>query len=146
VGESAAAHATAQVAEALAARLGLRLVLAHVLDDVPSGTDESLSGRQRRSGAEQMLRSLRDAATLDDLEIRLVAGERAQALATVAAEEGADLVVIGSRRVGLRGRRLECALANELASATPVPVVVAPPSTRERTNRRLAVPEPASAR
>jgi nucleotide-binding universal stress UspA family protein len=143
VSDTPEARCAAQLAEALAARLDLRLVLVHVIDGVPAGADDSLSARQRRQGAERMLRALRDESDLDEIEARLAAGDRARALANVAAEEGADLVVVGSRRVGLRAGRLESRLARELASATPVPVVVAPPSERERTSHRLAVHEEA---
>jgi nucleotide-binding universal stress UspA family protein len=146
VGESPEARSATQLAEALAARLELRLVLVHVVDDVPGGTQDSLSARQRRSGAEQLMRELRDEATIPDVETRVVVGQRASAVAIVAAEEGADLVVVGARPSGFRSRKLESRLARELASATPVPVVVAPPSARERTHRRLAVPEAAPAR
>jgi hypothetical protein len=45
--------------------------------------------------------------------------------------------VLGSRLAGLGGRNLRCALARELEAATPVPVVVAPPATRQRSDRRL---------
>jgi nucleotide-binding universal stress UspA family protein len=66
-------------------------------------------------------------------------GNRAGALAQVAAEEGADLIVIGSRPAGLGSRKLRCTLVRELEAATPVPVVLAPPATRKRSDQRLAV-------
>ena len=44
----------------------------------------------------------------------------------IAAEEGADLVVVGARR-GVFGRTLRSALARELAATASCPVVVAPP-------------------
>jgi nucleotide-binding universal stress UspA family protein len=75
-----------------------------------------------------------------------VLGEPAEALAQVAAEEGADLIVLGSRSTGLGGRKLRCTLARELEAATRVPVVVAPPSTRKRSNHRLSLAADASTR
>jgi hypothetical protein len=45
----------AQLADALSARLGLRLVLAHVVDGIPVAAEESLTalqGRKRRALAE----------------------------------------------------------------------------------------------
>jgi nucleotide-binding universal stress UspA family protein len=74
-----------------------------------------------------------------DVEVRVAHGDHAEALARVAAEEGADLVIVGSRAVGFGGRNLRCSLAKDLEAATPVPVLVAPPSTRKRTERRLAL-------
>jgi len=137
--QAQAATAT-EVARAISDRLELRLVLVHVVEGVPPATEESLTARQRRQGGEKLLRELsRDAG--ERVEARIVVGERAEALAQVAAEEGADLIVLGSRATGLRRRRLRCALARELEAATPVPVLVAPPSTRRRSGRRLAAAE-----
>jgi nucleotide-binding universal stress UspA family protein len=115
-GQSAAAFASA-----LGARLGLRLVLVHV-----------------GNGGERTLQTIaRELAY--DVETRVAAGDHADAVARVAAEEGADLVVVGARPAGLGGRNLRWTLARELEAATPVPVLVAPPSTRKRSDRRLAV-------
>lgn len=130
-------HGAAELAAALGARLGLRLVLVSVVDGVPAGTEDSLTGRERQSGAERTLAQLAD--RLGHAETRVVVGERADALAQVAAEEGADLIVVGSRPAGLASRKLSSSLAVELEAATPVPVLVAPPSTRRRSERRLGV-------
>jgi nucleotide-binding universal stress UspA family protein len=107
-------YSAAQFGRAIAARLGLRVVLAAV-DVRPS---EDFGG---------------------DVELRLAGGDHAEALARVAAEEGADLIIVGSRAVGFGGRNLRCSLAKDLEAATPVPVLVAPPATRRRSDRRLAV-------
>jgi nucleotide-binding universal stress UspA family protein len=138
VTETPDGRSAADLARALMARLGLRLVLVHVLDGVPPGTQESMSARQRQAGAERILGEIaRDIG--HGTERRVMVGRRAEALARVAAEEGADLIVIGSRPAGLASRKLRCTLARELESATPVPVVVAPPTTRKRSDQRLAV-------
>jgi nucleotide-binding universal stress UspA family protein len=109
-----AACDAAELAAALAARLGLRLVRVHVTrGDAP--------------------------ATAVDDDVRVVHGSQAQALAAVADEEGADLIVVGSRAAGLGRRLLRSGLARELEAATPVPVLVAPPSTRGRSMLRLAL-------
>jgi len=110
----------AEFAAALGARLGLRLVLVHV-------------GGKGERGLEAIGRGLAQAA-----ETRVAVGDHAEALARVAAEEGADLVVVGARPAGLGGRNLRWTLARELEAATPVPVLVAPPSTRKRSGRRLS--------
>jgi nucleotide-binding universal stress UspA family protein len=130
-------RSAADLARALGTRLGLRLVLVHVIDGVPPGTDESLTARQRRAGAVEAL----DAVAREmgnGIERRVVLGDRAAALAQVAAEEGADLIVLGSRSSRLGSRKLRCTLARELEAATPVPVVVAPPATRKRSESRLS--------
>lgn len=135
----------AELAHALVARLGLRLVLVHVLDGVPAGTQESLSARQRQAGAERILDEIAHDVG-EGTETRVVIGNRAEALAQVAAEEGADLIVIGSRPAGLANRKLRSNLARELEAATPVPVVLAPPTTRKRSDHRLAVATAVSTR
>ena len=108
-----AGGSAAEFAAAIAARLGLRVVFVSV-------------GR----GARPEL--------AEDAELRIVPGDHAEAVARVAAEEGADLLVVGARPSGLGGRHLRWRLARELEAATPVPVLVAPPSTRRRSSRRLA--------
>jgi nucleotide-binding universal stress UspA family protein len=121
--ETPEARAAAQLAAALAERLGLRLVLVHV---------------SFRHGAERAIGEL--ASELGDhVEARVVSGNRADGLASVAADEGADVIVLGSRPRGARGRQLCCALARELEAVTDVPVLIAPPATRERSGRRLAL-------
>jgi len=143
--ESPDGRVAAELAHALGARLGLRLVLVHVLDGVPPDAAESLTARQRQRGAELALDALvREFG--QGTESRLVLGGRAESLARVAAEEGADLIVLGSRPAGLGSRNLRCTLARELEAETPVPVLVAPPSTRKRSARRLAAAGAAVAR
>ena len=145
VTETPDGRGAAELAGALGARLGLRLVLVHVLDGVPPGTHQSLTARQRQSGAEQILNEIADDIG-DGTETRVMLGDRAEALAQVAAEEGADLVVIGSRPAGFGNRKLRSMLARELEAATPIPVAVAPPATRKRTDQRLALATGAAAR
>lgn len=146
VTDSDEGRGAAQLAGALAERLDVRLVYAHALDGVPRGAEESLTARQRLGGAERALISIAEEnAPAGGVELRIDFGERAQFLAQIAAEEGADLVVLGSRASGLRGRALRCTLARELEAATPAPVLVAPPQTRRRSERRLEQLEEAPA-
>jgi nucleotide-binding universal stress UspA family protein len=145
VTETPDGRSAAELAQALVARLGLRLVLVHVVDGVPPGTHESLTARQRQAGAERILAELAH-ETGNGVERRVMVGNRAEALAQVASEEGADLIVIGSRRAGLGNRKLRSTLARELEAATPIPVAVAPPRTRKRADRRLTVATGSTAR
>jgi nucleotide-binding universal stress UspA family protein len=138
VTETPDGRSAAALAGALGARLGLRLVLVHVVDGVPPGTHESLTARQRQAGAERILTEIAQEAG-DGVERRVTIGNRAEGLARIAAEEGADLIVIGSRPTRFGNRKLRSTLARDLEAATPIPVVVAPPTTRSRANHRLAV-------
>ena len=128
VTETPDARAAAQVAAALAARLDLRLVLVHV----------AVGG-----GPATPLAALAEA--LPRAELRVVPGNRVDALARVAADEGADAIVLGSRPSGTRGR-LKCRLARDLEAVQGVPVLIAPPATHERTGVRLALAETAAPR
>ena len=58
VSESSDGRGAAELAGALGARLGLQPVLVHVLDVTPTGPEESLTVRQRRTAAEQLVDSV----------------------------------------------------------------------------------------
>jgi nucleotide-binding universal stress UspA family protein len=131
LGQSAAAFAGA-----LGARLGLRVVLVLVVDGLTPETRDSVSGPQGHSGAERALNAAADELGMQ-AETRIAFGDRAEAVARVAAEEGADLIIVGSRAVGVGGRNLRCRVARDLEATTPVPVLVAPPATRKRSGHRL---------
>lgn len=122
------ARAAAQLADALATRLGVRLVLVHVVETQRDDTEAEAS-------VEALARALESAA-----DVRIVHGNRVDALACVAADEGADLIVLGARAHSALGR-LRCPLARQLEAAQPVPVVIAPPATRARSTHRLRLAE-----
>ena len=124
----------------LSERLGLRLVLAHALDGVASlATDgnESVTMKQSREGAERRLRQLAEQyGVASTAERRFAVGEPAAILGRIAAEEAADVIVVGARLRGWRRRSLESRLADELETETRVPVLLAPPRTRPERSRR----------
>lgn len=128
------ARAAAQLAAALAARLGLRLVLVHVV--AATGGDVGVEGT-----LDAILAGLGA-----DVELRIVHGNRVDGLAQVAADEGADAIVLGARPRGARGRQLRCTLARQLEGAQSVPVLIAPPATRTRSGRRLGLAEAGAGR
>ena len=118
----------------LSERLGLRLVLAHAVDGIAVGNDdsnESVTMKQNRQGAERRLRQLAEQHGVGDTAERRVAiGDPAVFFGHVAAEEAADVIVVGARSRGWRRRLLDSRLAGELETETPVPVLLAPPRTR----------------
>ncbi len=133
VATGAESRAAVQLAGALAARLELRLVLVHISTEAQPGAFEQT--------LEAIAREL-----CDEVEVRVVCGNRVDGLAQAAADEGADAIVLGSRPRGARGRQLRCTLARQLEAAQSVPVLIAPPASRERNNRRLALAQTPSAR
>jgi nucleotide-binding universal stress UspA family protein len=127
------------VATELSERLGLRLVLAHVPDGIaPLGVNgeggESVTIRAGRIGREEAARLVARLAAeygvADTAEQRSAIGDPATLLGQIAAEEAADVIVVGSRARGRLRRGLESRLARQLEAETPVPVVIAPPRTR----------------
>lgn len=121
------------VAQAIAVseRLGLRLVLAHVVPGITTlhnGDDESVTMKGDRTLAERRLEELARGHDLDErAERRVAVGEPATMLGQIASEEAADVIVVGARTRGWVRRGLESRLAQELEAETPVPVLIAPP-------------------
>ncbi|MEP7225508.1 MAG: universal stress protein, partial [Actinomycetota bacterium] len=128
----------------LSVRLDMRLVLAHVVQgfyphDVNEDGPESATRKGDRIQAERLLTSLAEEyGVTETAERRSAVGDRAALLGQIAAEEAADVILVGSRARGWRGKGFESKLAEELESATPVPILIAPPSSRHRG--RMAAP------
>ena len=124
------------MAAELSQRLGLRLVLAHVAEgiaplDVNGEGSESVTTRADREGAARLVARLAvEHGVAGNAEQRSAVGDPAALLAQIAAEEGADMIIVGSRARGRLRRGLESRLARQLETTTPVPVVIAPPRTR----------------
>jgi nucleotide-binding universal stress UspA family protein len=131
-------HAAVELGVELSHRLGLRLVLAHVAEGLaPVGSDgegnESVTMRANRRGGEIFLARLARQYGVDDTaECRVVVGEPALLVGQIAAEEAADVIVVGSRARRWPGRGLESRLAEGLERETPVPIVIAPPASGRR--------------
>jgi nucleotide-binding universal stress UspA family protein len=124
-----------ELAAVLSERLGLRLVLAHISDGIApvaghGDGEESVSMKANREGAARLLARLTaEYGIADRAEHRSGSGDAAALIGQIAAEEAADLIVVGSHLRGRLRRGLESRLAEQLASETPVPVLVAPPRT-----------------
>ena len=127
-----------ETAVELSDRLGLRLVLAHVSNGIGSlGGDldgtESVSMKANREGAARLLdRLATEYGVVDRAERRSGTGDAAVVIGQIAAEEAADLIVIGAKKRGVLGRAVKSRLAEQLGSETPVPILIAPPRRRAR--------------
>jgi nucleotide-binding universal stress UspA family protein len=133
-------HAVALGVE-LSERLGLRLVLAHAVDGIAAvvnaDSNESVTIKQSRQGAERRLSQLAEKhGVAETAERRVAIGEPAVLFGQIAAEEAADVIVVGGRSRGWRRRSLDSELADQLETETPVPVVLA----RPRIGRRVREP------
>jgi nucleotide-binding universal stress UspA family protein len=126
----------------LAERLGLRLVAAHIAEvHVRFGSmgidDEDLTWRDRIGAERRLERILRAFGVQDSVERRVAVGDVAGRIAQFAAEDAAKLIVVGAERKGRKRRRIANSIADQLASETPVPVLVALPRA-DATHERIA--------
>jgi nucleotide-binding universal stress UspA family protein len=136
VTDSEDAAGTVELAVELTQRLGMRLVLAHVAEGfAPIGdgveVEESVTMKGNRVGAERLLGQLAEEyGVAETAQRRVAVGSPATLLGQIAAEEAADLILVGSRERGWPRRGLESRLAAQLETETPVPILIAPPRTR----------------
>jgi nucleotide-binding universal stress UspA family protein len=97
--------------------------------------------RGDREGAARLLAKLAaEYAVTDSAERRVAVGDAPSRLGQIAAEEAADVIVVGARTRGRLRRGLESRLADELETETPIPVLIAPRRSR-RAPKTLAIGE-----
>jgi nucleotide-binding universal stress UspA family protein len=137
IDDSEGVDAAVQVTRRLAERFGARMLLVSLADGLAAETS-SLTARQGRAGAERRLERIVAEHDLSHVERRVAAGDPAEAVAVIAAEEAAELIVVGARR-GVLGRTLRSSFARDLAATAPCPVVVAPPESAEAVAGREPV-------
>jgi nucleotide-binding universal stress UspA family protein len=122
---------TLELAAELSERLGMRLVLAHVADGIPSldvDRGERVNMKDSHEGAARLVARLAaEHGLAERAEQRSAVGDTATLLGQIAAEEAADLIVVGSRARGWLRRGLANRLAQQLETETPIPVVIVPP-------------------
>ena len=129
VDDSDGVSVAVEVARELAERFDARLLLVSVADGFGLGV--AVSGHQARADARRRLDRVVEEHELPDEEHRVAVGDPVEAVALIAAEEAADVIVVGARR-GLLGRTLRSSLADELAATAPCPVVGAPAALAAR--------------
>ena len=144
VTDSDEGHAALELGVELSRRLGLRLVLAHVAEgltplDGDGDDNESVTMKGNRRGGEVFLARLaREHGVGETAECRVAVGEPALLVGRIAAEEAADVIVVGSRARRWPGRGIESRLAERLESETPVPILIAPPGNGRRRKATVA--------
>lgn len=120
-------RAALQAAADLSDRLKLRLVLAHVADGVHGTGENGTRTREQEDAALLVARLASEHGLSDRAERRSAVGDPAALLGQMAAEEAADLIVVGAPAGGRLRRSSESRLAEHLESATTVPVLFVPP-------------------
>jgi nucleotide-binding universal stress UspA family protein len=129
VDASAESHVAVRVAAQLSARLGLRLVVAHVAEAAVDGTPAVLEPEEVEElrACEILLEHVARDEGLVDAELLLVEGEPAEQLARLADDEDAELILVGSRGHGAFKAALRGSVSRNLISLAHCPVVVVPP-------------------
>lgn len=128
VNETAGAAEALGAAAHLARRLNLRLVAAHVVEDVLMS---AAARREARAGGMRLVDRVLAEQEVWTADRRVASGDPAEEIARIAAEERAELVVVGSMPNGRRARPpIRSRVATELARMSPVPVMVVPPGVR----------------
>jgi nucleotide-binding universal stress UspA family protein len=137
VDDSPAASEAVRVARRLSEGLGRDLVLAHVVARAPIPSTSAVQGGQAELARSERQRAAELLAGLafehgfgTDVERRVAFGSEAEAIAQLAGEEDAALVVIGTRRRGALRAAPAGSISLELVSASPVPVLVVPTEAR----------------
>ena len=115
----------------LSKRLGLRLVLVHAAKGAPplrnrAGGESATMKGDRDDGVGLLARLAAQYGVADIAEQRSAVGDPAALIGQIAAEEAADVIVIGARARGRLRGRLHYGLARQLESETSVPVLIAP--------------------
>jgi nucleotide-binding universal stress UspA family protein len=134
VDESRASREALQVAQRLGERLGLRLVLAHVLPlplavaypEIGYASDPYDLESDLRAGHGLLETAARNAHLHKKVAHKVAFGEPSAALVTVAEEENAELIVVGSPRRSAWAAALHGSISAALATRATWPVLVVP--------------------
>jgi nucleotide-binding universal stress UspA family protein len=130
VDESRGAAEAVAVASGLSNDLGLRLVLAHVVDGYRRN-GITMDGIQAQEDGRRLLERVARTHSLESsADRRSEVGDRASELSRIAGEEAAAVIVLGSHNRSRRRRSLMSRLSAELRGIAPCPVVVVPPRPR----------------
>ena len=137
-------QAALRTAAALASRLRLRLVVAHVAEPahIPYAAAAPFGGMAGRHAVREELESQEEnaarlldgvlaAAGVVDAERRPSLGVPAERLADLADEEDAELIVVGSRGRGAFKSAFLGSVSNTLVGIARCPVLIVPPGATE---------------
>jgi len=132
-GTTGAAEAL-RAASRLSGRLRLRLVAVHVIEDVPLSP---AARREARAGGIRLVDRLLAEHGVAIADRRVAIGDPAEHIGRIAAEERAELVIVGSKPNSRQPRPpLRSRLSTELPRMTSVPVLVVPPQHGEPGSAR----------
>ena len=142
---SADSQAALAVASDLAARLQLRLIMINVVEpsQSPYAGVASVGGtmprpalsttEQQEEAGTRLLVELSATMGIEQADQRVVIGYPAERLADLADEEGAQMVVVGSRGRGAFKAAFLGSVSTTLIGVARCPVLVVPPGAAERS-------------
>ena len=142
---SADSQAALAVASDLAARLQLRLIMINVVEpsQVPYAGVPSVGGtmprpslsttEQQEEAGTRLLVELSATMGIEQADQRVVIGYPAERLADLADEEGAQMIVVGSRGRGAFKAAFLGSVSTTLIGVARCPVLVVPPGAAERS-------------
>lgn len=136
-------QAALAVATDLATRLQVRLIMANVVEPSPAPYVGAASlGRavarpllpagQQEEAANELLIELGATMGLEEADRRVVVGYAAERLADLADEEGAEMIVVGSRGRGAFKAAFLGSVSTSLIGVARCPVLVVPPCAADR--------------
>jgi nucleotide-binding universal stress UspA family protein len=142
---SADSQAALAAAIDLAARLRLRLIMANVVEPThaPYVGSASLGGGmlrpelpttdQQEDAANELLAELSASMGVEQTDRRVVVGHAAERLADLADEEGAEMIVVGSRGRGAFKAAFLGSVSTSLIGVARCPVLVVPAGAADRS-------------
>jgi nucleotide-binding universal stress UspA family protein len=138
----------------LAPALGVRLVVAHVVQlPLPSPRVGGTAGEPTDipidallKGGEAILEKLLEEEGLGRVERRVMLGFPADCLADLADDEAAELIVVGSRGRGALKRALLGSVSSDLIGVARCPVLVVPPRAERSSGKEAETPAASVAR
>ena len=142
---SSDSQAALAVATDVATRLQLRLVMANVVEPsqapyvgaAPLGVAMSRpvlpTTEQQKESANGLLAELSATMGLEQADRRVIVGYAAERLADLADEEGAEMIVVGSRGRGAFKAAFLGSVSTSLIGVARCPVLVVPPGAADRS-------------
>jgi nucleotide-binding universal stress UspA family protein len=134
-------QAALMTAQQYASRLDARLIVAHVIEDIPetygavgpmptgsaTGPMVLAPTKSQRDGARLLLDEVASSVGVEHAQQRVAFGYAAERLADLADEEGADLIVVGSHGKGAFRAGFLGSVSKTLVGVARCPILIVPP-------------------
>jgi nucleotide-binding universal stress UspA family protein len=144
VDDSEHARNAARLAARLSKWLDLRLVLVHaakaaspfaaIAPLAPAyGPEPAMPDEPSGSAGQLLLRRIEAQEGIDGAELRAEVGDPAELIIAMAEEEGADLIVVGSRRRSVLSSLFLGSVSATVAARAPCPIVIVPEGAHVRS-------------